>query len=165
MALSPIQILVNQGTLYDEIGPWMLYQEYPIHSNYYVCISFSTHIYPLLVVSGPWFRPHNSQRHRRPMAFGAPTNGLGALESSLLFCYSLTCDDFGALSCPFKMVLKMGALQTLISRPVLVPSKIRWTRDHFCKKVNPLVWKWPFDPCDPKWPRMNFKPITFVEVI
>ena len=28
-------------------------------------------------------RPHNNQRHRRLMAFGAPTSGLGALESSL----------------------------------------------------------------------------------
>ena len=31
---------------------------------------------------------------------GAPTNGLGALEISLLFCYSLTCDGLGALKCP-----------------------------------------------------------------
>ena len=35
------------------------------------------------------------------MAFGAPTNGLGALESNGL----------GSLNCPFKMALKMGALQ------------------------------------------------------
>ena len=35
-------------------------------------------------------RPHNNRRHQRPMAFNAPTNGLGALEISLLFCYSLT---------------------------------------------------------------------------
>ena len=45
------------------------------------------------------------------MAFGSPTNGLGALESSLVFCYSLTCNGLGALSCPFKMTLKMGAHQ------------------------------------------------------
>ena len=43
--------------------------------------------------------------------FGATTLDLGALESSLLFCYSLTCNGLGALSCPFKMALKMGALQ------------------------------------------------------
>ena len=35
-------------------------------------------------------RPHNIRRHRRPVTFCAPTNGLGALEISLLFCYSLT---------------------------------------------------------------------------
>ena len=45
------------------------------------------------------------------MAFPAPTNGLGALEISLLFCYSLTCNGLGALSFPFKMALKMDALQ------------------------------------------------------
>ena len=38
--------------------------------------------------------------------FGAPTNGLGALENSLLFCYSLTGNGLGLLSCPFKMALK-----------------------------------------------------------
>ena len=56
-------------------------------------------------------RPHNNRRHRRPMASGAPTDGLGAIESSLLFCYSLTCNGLGALSCSFKMALKMGALR------------------------------------------------------
>ena len=45
------------------------------------------------------------------LAFNVPTNGLGALESSLLFCYSLTCNGLGALSCPFKKALKIGALQ------------------------------------------------------
>ena len=45
------------------------------------------------------------------MAFGATTNGLGALEISLLFCHSLTCNGLSALSCPFKMAVKMGALQ------------------------------------------------------
>ena len=40
-----------------------------------------------------------------------PTNGLGTLEISLLFCYSLTCNSLGAPSCPFKIALKMGALQ------------------------------------------------------
>ena len=48
---------------------------------------------------------------KRPMAFSAPTNGLGALEIGFLFCHSLTCNGLGALSCPFKMHLKMGALQ------------------------------------------------------
>ena len=33
------------------------------------------------------------------------TNGLGALEISPLFCYSLTCYGFGALSSPFKIAL------------------------------------------------------------
>ena len=42
------------------------------------------------------------------MALGAPTNGLGAIESSLLFCYSLTCNGLNALSCPFKMALNNG---------------------------------------------------------
>ena len=46
-------------------------------------------------------RPHNNWRH-------APTI---ALEISSLFVYSLTCNDLGALSCPFKMALKMGAFQ------------------------------------------------------
>ena len=35
-----------------------------------------------------------------------PTNGLGALEISLLFCYSFACNGLGALSCPFKITLK-----------------------------------------------------------
>ena len=39
------------------------------------------------------------------------TNGLGALEFNLLFCYFLTCNGLGALSCLLKMALKMGALQ------------------------------------------------------
>ena len=62
-------------------------------------------------------RPHNNRRQRRIMAFGTPTNGLGALEISLLLYYSLTCNGLGALSCPFKM--KMGAFnfKILISRP------------------------------------------------
>ena len=51
------------------------------------------------------------------MAFSAPTNGLGALESSLLFYFSLTQPSVGALSCPFERSLKMGALQNPISRP------------------------------------------------
>ena len=41
----------------------------------------------------------------KAMAFGAPTNFLGALESSLLYCYSLTCNGVGALNCPFKIAL------------------------------------------------------------
>ena len=35
---------------------------------------------------------------------------LGALESRLLFSYSLTSNGLGALSCPFKMALEIGAL-------------------------------------------------------
>ena len=52
-----------------------------------------------------------TQASQEPRHQGAPTNDLGALESSLLFCYSLTCNGLGALSCTFKMALKMGALQ------------------------------------------------------
>ena len=47
------------------------------------------------------------------MTFCATPNGHGATESSLQFCHSLTCNDLGALVCPFKMALKMGALQYL----------------------------------------------------
>ena len=47
-----------------------------------------------------------SRPHSNP-----PTNGLGALEISLLFCNSFTCNGLGALSCSFNMVLKMDALQ------------------------------------------------------
>ena len=48
---------------------------------------------------------------------GAPTNGLGALEINLLFCYSLTCNGLGALlkwpgnGCPLKFVIR--ALHTI----------------------------------------------------
>ena len=42
-------------------------------------------------------KPHNNRRHQRPVAFGTPTNGLGALEISLLFSCSLTCNGLGAL--------------------------------------------------------------------
>ena len=56
-------------------------------------------------------RPHNNRRHGRPMGFCAPTNVLGALESSLLFCHSLTGNGLGTLSCLFKMALKMSVLQ------------------------------------------------------
>ena len=45
------------------------------------------------------------------MTFGAPTDGLGAPENSLLFYYSLTYNNLGALSCSLKMTLKLGALQ------------------------------------------------------
>ena len=45
------------------------------------------------------------------MAFRTTTNGLSALEINLLICYSLTCNGFGALSCPLEMALKMDALQ------------------------------------------------------
>ena len=68
----------------------------------------------------PCIRPHNNRRHLRPLAFCAPTNGLGALESSILFCYSLTCNCLGALSCPFKMAWKMGALQNPYFKACLV---------------------------------------------
>ena len=53
------------------------------------CLNFQSSVFS---------RPHNS---RRPVTFGAPTNDHGALESSLLFCYSLTCNGLGDLSCPF----------------------------------------------------------------
>ena len=36
---------------------------------------------------------------------------VGALESRLLFSSSLTCNGLGALSCSFKMALKISALQ------------------------------------------------------
>ena len=49
----------------------------------------------------------------KTLAFNAPTSCLGALENSLSFCYSLTCNGLGALSCPFKIALKMAALQNL----------------------------------------------------
>ena len=29
--------------------------------------------------------------------------------------------------------------------------------------LMPFWWKWPFDPCDPTWPQMNFNVITFCE--
>ena len=44
------------------------------------------------------------------MAVSAPTNGLGALEISLLFCYSLIFNGLSALSCHFEMTLEIGAL-------------------------------------------------------
>ena len=51
---------------------------------------------------------------------GTPTNGLGALEINLLFCYSLTWNDLGALCCPFKMALKWVPFEILISSPGIV---------------------------------------------
>ena len=50
-------------------------------------------------------RPNNSRRHKRPLC-GGPTNGLGALEISLLFCYYLTCN--GALSWGLENGLENG---------------------------------------------------------
>ena len=45
------------------------------------------------------------------------TEGLGVLESKLLFCYSLTCNGLGSLSCPFKMAVEKECPKILISMP------------------------------------------------
>ena len=86
---------------------------------YLVCLNLSTHQVSVGISSLQCVRkqerPHNNQRHRRPMASDAPTNALGALEIlRLLFWFSLTCSGLDALGCPFKMVLKMGALQKFV---------------------------------------------------
>ena len=47
----------------------------------------------------------------------APTNGLGALEISLLFYYSLTSNGLGALSCSIKMSLKWVPFKICNSSP------------------------------------------------
>ena len=66
------------------------------------------------------------------MALCAPTNDLGALKISLLFCYSLTYNGLGALSCPFKMALKMGALQN----PYFEACSLITIAIHYCVKVR-----------------------------
>ena len=30
-------------------------------------------------------------------------------------------------------------------------------------ELEHFKWKWPFDPCDPKWPQIELDPITWVE--
>ena len=84
---------------------------------------------------------------------GALTNGLGALESSLLFCYSLTCNGLGALSCPFKMALKTGTLQN-ISRPVkyMLLLKAKWSCWMLCFSTLKF---------EPNWTYMVFEKLMF----
>ena len=45
------------------------------------------------------------------IALDAPTSCLDALEISLLFCYTLTCNCLLKVMCPLKSALKMGAHQ------------------------------------------------------
>ena len=47
----------------------------------------------------------------------APTSCLDALEISLLFCCTLTCNCLLKAMCPLKSALKMGAYQILILQP------------------------------------------------
>ena len=81
----------------------------------------------------PITRAHNNGRHQTPLTFGAPTNGLGALLSSLLFSYSLTCNSLGALSCPFKWSWKWVPFKILISRPASHTGCVE------CRTLNPVI--------------------------
>ena len=47
----------------------------------------------------------------KTIALNAPTSCLDALEISLLFCYTLTCNCLMKAMCPLKRALKMGASQ------------------------------------------------------
>ena len=97
-----------------------------------------THLLPAVkCLKQPLFNTNHVTRphyNRRPMTMGTPTNGLGALEISLLLCYSLTCNGLGVLSGnSLKMALKLGALQNpyfeACACPFLTPTT-------FCDQYN-----------------------------